>query len=382
MSQARTCPVCGRPGLPPNCGSCPQCDADLTCFQALDSLSSPAATHKTAKPVRKQTPWAAVALLAVLVVLLLAGLAASMKSRLSELDRELAAMRAKREQQQLPKPVPVAEPALPPESTIDNARTAAEQVPAAQTASSQEAVTTESGTVAPQQPAEQASKIEPSNPVASEAEAQQEAAPVAAEQQTEQPAATPQAQAGEGGKKPSSLLSGEPAPSGITLPSGASAQPPVKIQPVLRKRRMPQHEAAASKLAQSSEEARQPSTLLAGSIFSYAVKERESVWDIAERFYGDRKYYPVVMELNPHIFLGFTRKNSEVWLYADRREAASLYQRRIEQKEGLLLWNYEVRPGETWRSIYARFFLSRQSGTVFYGDQEVAPGRTVKIILR
>ncbi|MCW5211826.1 hypothetical protein VU04_02825, partial [Desulfobulbus sp. TB] len=34
-----TCPICERPGVPANSASCPQCDADLTCFQALESLS-------------------------------------------------------------------------------------------------------------------------------------------------------------------------------------------------------------------------------------------------------------------------------------------------------------------------------------------------------
>jgi hypothetical protein len=315
-----------------------------------------------------------------------------MKSRLSALDRELAAMRAKQEQQQ-PKPVPAAEPTVPLESKTPPAQAmTTEQAGATQpvlpTASSQQAVTTESAAATPSQAAEQiakeeqATKIEPSTQVASGTEAKQEATSVAAEQQTKQPAAATQAQADESGKGASNLPSEEPVTSGSTSPSGAAAQTPVEIQPVRRKRRVPQYAAVASKPTQSSEEARQPSSLLAGSVFSYSVKEKETVWEIAERFYGDRKYYPVVMELNPHVFLGFTRKNSDVWLYADRREAAALYQRRIEQKDGLLLWNYEVRPGETRRSIYARFFLSRASSTVFYGDQEVAPGRTVKIILR
>ena len=148
------------------------------------------------------------------------------------------------------------------------------------------------------------------------------------------------------------------------------------IQPEQRKRRVPQPVVAATAAAP------QPSSMLAGSVISYAVKEGENVWDIAQQFYGDRKYYPVVMELNPQVFLGFIRKGSEIWLYADRREAAALYQRRIEQKDGLLLWKYEVRPGETWRSIHARFFPPRYSGTVFYGDQDVAPGKTVRLILR
>ncbi|MCI5127947.1 MAG: hypothetical protein D3907_05480 [Candidatus Electrothrix sp. AUS3] len=39
MPYTLTCPVCERPGVPVNSASCPQCDADLTCFQALESLA-------------------------------------------------------------------------------------------------------------------------------------------------------------------------------------------------------------------------------------------------------------------------------------------------------------------------------------------------------
>ncbi|MFH0926080.1 MAG: LysM peptidoglycan-binding domain-containing protein [bacterium] len=38
-SDGQTCPVCGKEGLPLDAQQCPQCDADLSCFQALNKLS-------------------------------------------------------------------------------------------------------------------------------------------------------------------------------------------------------------------------------------------------------------------------------------------------------------------------------------------------------
>uniref|UniRef100_UPI0040579F32 LysM peptidoglycan-binding domain-containing protein n=1 Tax=Candidatus Electronema sp. TaxID=2698783 RepID=UPI0040579F32 len=382
MSQTRNCPVCGRPGLPPDCGSCPQCDADLTCFQALDSLASPTAATVAAPPKKRRFPWAAAGVLALLALLLLAGLAASMKNRLSELDRQLAELKAA------------------------EVRSAAESKP------KQEPVRA----AAPSPPAEQAAKppeskiqIDARVRIIDEREAARQAAAV---KETKNAAAVPPVKPEQSDAGPKVVLEAiespdtdeeeptgaaqppSPSPAAAEQPSPAAdladlpATPPVLLKPEFRKHRvrpapsvtaaedMPQRAAAAEQAAPAAAKP-QP-----GGSVSYLVKDGETVWDIAERFYGDRKYYPVVMEQNPHIFLGFIRKNSTVRLFADRSEAEALYQRRTERRDGLLLWKYEVRPGETWRSIYARFFLSRYSGMIFYGDQDVAPGKTMLIILR
>lgn len=381
MSQTRNCPVCGRPGLPPDCGSCPQCDADLTCFQALDSLASPAAATVAAPPKKRRFPWAAAGVLVLLALLLLAGLAASMKSRLSELDRQLAELkaaeaRAAAESNPKQKPVLAAAPpppaeqtAKPPESKIQiDARVRIiDEREAAQQAAVKE--TKNAAAVPPVKP-EQADAGPKVVLEAIESPDTDEEEPLGAAMPPPPPAAT--------AEQPS------PAADLADLP----ATPPVLLKPEFRKHRVrpAPSVAAAEDMAQRAAAAEQAAPAAAkpqpGGAVSYLVKDGETVWDIAGRFYGDRKYYPVVMEQNPHIFLGFIRKNSTVRLFADRSEAEALYQRRTERRDGLLLWKYEVRPGETWRSIYARFFLSRYSGMIFYGDQDVAPGKTMRIILR
>lgn len=419
MSQPRTCPVCGRPGLPPDCASCPQCDADLTCFQALDSLASPAVAASSAPTKKRRFPWAAAGVLILLALLLLAGLAASMKSRLSALDRQLAELRAadaRAAAESGPKQeaVPAAAPPaaelakLPPESKIQidarvhivDEREAAQQAgkaaaaavkPAEERKPAAEAVKT-----AAVQPAAPVKQIDAPPKVVQEAIRQpdEEEEPVGAAMPPLPAAKTAEQSAAsrdkpEDGQQPASSSASSDStgePDNAEQLADLPAPPPVLLKPEFRKHRVrPALPVAAAENA-AQEAAERPAPAAAkpqpGGAVSYAVKDGETVWDIAERFYGDRKYYPVVMEQNPHIFLGFIRKGSVVRLFADRSEAAALYQRNIERQDGLLLWKYEVRPGETWRSIYARFFLPRYSGLIFYGDQDVAPGKTMLVILR
>ncbi|CAK8720019.1 MAG: hypothetical protein CDV28_12910 [Candidatus Electronema aureum] len=445
MSQTHTCPVCGRHGLPPNCGSCPQCDADLTCFQALDSLSDPAAAKTAAALLPKRRfPWVAIAIIVTAVLLLLAGLSVSMKSRLSELDHQLAELKAaeqraamkKKHEESLssaPENKNVVEPVLPPESKIhidaqvrilderETETVAAKQELVGENHEQTSSKNTEENAVpvvakekseralVPDElPVDQKKTVEAENeatklvkvvreevlPDTAEVEllGSKMPPPVPVEKTTEQ--AVPLAPAEEKSANPAeveaAVVVAEPQALAVAqaIPSENNAElavlpetPPVVLTPKYRKHRV-KSIAMETVGTPAAEQVQNFAPIQRGGTFSYLVKDGENAWDIAERFYGNRKYYPVVMEQNPHIFLGFIRKGSSVRLFTDRREAAAFYQRKIEQREGLILWKYQVRSDETWRSIYARFFLPRYSSMIFYGNQEVIPGKTVKIILR
>ncbi len=351
-----------------------------------------------------------------------------MKSRLSKLDRELAVMRA--EQGKKSAPVPAAEKKLPQESTMQIDTQVSTPNPVSQIVVGEHPADTppptavnnkvpdkipveEHGATPEQVVAQKTGASEekrPENvakePILAKEEEQEKsaAAPSSADEKTEQPsgvqlvehekltteAAVSVAQEKAAKPSPENIPSAAGDEKTAVFPVQTETPPvePVEIRPEQRKHRVPplmrivpNAEAAKSGLM-GNPELQPPTVPPTSSTFSYLVKDGETAYDIAERFYGDRKYYPVLMEQNPHIFLGFIRRNSIVRLFADRRAAAAFYERRIEHQDGLMLWKYTVLPGETWRSIYARFFLPRYSGMVFYGDQNIAPGKTVRIILR
>ncbi|WP_417910685.1 hypothetical protein [Candidatus Electronema sp. PJ] len=384
-------------------------------------------------------PWVAVALIMTAILLLLAGLAVSMRSRLVELDRELMALR----QERAAKPAQLTKPVLPPDSKIHidaQVRILDDRQVAAKSAALKPLPTTQDTLAAAPQPVDQQvpsssakeekkidllnevtqqptlgankaetkqtlaseekqlveEKVAAVSPAASERMGQAEE-PLSAENKAEQSSAkqavenkelSPAAPAFPQEAKTTAPQPSEETKPPITEKQLATLPPPVDIHPRWRKQRVSNQKTTPSSAGTEASQ-RTPSlpqtaapVLLPERTFSYLVKDGETALDIAEKYYGHRKYYPVVMEQNPHIFLGFIRKNSIVRLFTDRREAIALYQQRIEQQDGLLLWKYHVRSGETWRSIYARFFLPRYSGLIFYGKQEIAPGKTIRVILR
>ncbi|MCI5124833.1 MAG: hypothetical protein D3925_10230 [Candidatus Electrothrix sp. AR5] len=116
--------------------------------------------------------------------------------------------------------------------------------------------------------------------------------------------------------------------------------------------------------------------------FLYLVKETDTLWGLAERFYGDGKYYPVIMEQNPGLVISNIDDEESLRFFNERSVLKDIYKRRIEWQDGLVLWKHKVRVGETRKSIEHRFASPGFSGRVFYEETpSIDPGATVRIIL-
>ncbi len=116
--------------------------------------------------------------------------------------------------------------------------------------------------------------------------------------------------------------------------------------------------------------------------FLYLIKETDTLWDLAERFYGDGKYYPVIMEQNPGLVISNIHDEEILRLFNERTVLEDIYKRRIEWRDGFVLWKHKVGAGETRQSIERRFASPGSSGRVFYEKvPSLHPGATVRIIL-
>jgi hypothetical protein len=382
MSQKSSCPVCGRQGLAPDCANCPQCDSDLTCFQVLDALS---AAPKTSSPVsaaqKKSFPWftmfsgAVLFVLLVFIILNIRGSFAALYQKVVTLpvketgpsqqvvsqadgkqsddkihidaqirildDRHNAKKRQSSDTAAAEKNKHADQASLP-EATIKTQDTVSEGNAVAQQ-------NTLSETEAPQ-------KVLTENEDTSSARPEQKGQPTEISESTTKQAATTEAAA----SKATEL-------------------------PVLKATRKRWIRATAQGYTRNPRVASKPAGQATSStIFFHQAQDGETVWELAEHFYGEGKYYPLIMELNPNIVQGRIQgTGKKVKLLTDRKQAVHQYQEHTEQRDGLLLWKHKVQPGETWQSLYARFFPPRYSGLVFYpGEQKVAPGKTVNIVLR
>lgn len=376
MSQKYSCPVCGRRGLPSGCARCPQCDADLTCFQVLDVLSEPAVD----KPSSKGRRLPVLAALIFLAAVLLAALALSMRSRVKELDRQLTELKAAQEavaSVKEEKPA-AAESAAVPAKPEEKSAAAANNIHIEAQVKIVDDPEEEGGLAAPVQPTAETAVPQQEAGTAGEEEhaavADNSSPPAAVVAQVQPPAVQPVSEEAKPEEQPA------------VLPKNL---PVLRAKPKKQAVRVAQPTPAANLEEEQQEmpgavrsQQAQPSRAVSARTFFYQTQDGETLQDIAERFYGDRRYYPVILEQNPYLPRSISSGN---WmrLFADAHQAAALYMRRTEQQNGLLLWRYEVRPGETWRTIYARFFPPRYSGRVFYDkNPQIVPGGTVLIILR
>ncbi len=340
MDEVRSCPVCGRQGIHAQSAACPQCDADLLCFQALDSLAQDPAPNSAQSPQHPR-PLLALSLILLFLLLIAGGLLLHTKKQVEFFAQNVAVLQSQspalaeepsvlvQEQQDQEEPENPTKTPL----TLSNVYKVDAQIKIVNTWE-------EYDHMQPDPLPEEVQQEEEEVPNFHASKVKVPVEPVEVEQNN-----LPQAQ------KSIVVLQGQP-------------KRRIQVPKDIKVRVRPAHPAPA--------------------LLVYQTQGGESLRQLAARFYGDERYYPVLMEQNPQLpSFGSLRKETLVQVFADKRQAQAVYQRKIEQREGLMLWNYEVQQGETWRSIYARFFPPRYSGRVFYAkNPEIIPGKSVQIILR
>ena len=394
MAGEVTCPVCERPGVPPDSKKCPQCDADLTCFQALDTLtekkSSLAAEELAAGEKEEERKGSSSSRRAVLLLLLLLVLIGSgflfyvlkaqehvhdLKHRVVSLKTDLLVAEQNVEQaRQMLCVLPEAEKmGVVEEDTFeeDDPLIYEEDKVQAIKAKVKDAVNTASF---------QPSKI-------SKLSKLPELSALSKASEVEETVVGSAASEGEKAEEAGLMVGlAESRVGKETAASESVESVPVVVVEVVSKR---------IELGRSSEDAPakmedphvESSPLLpeerwSERTFLYLIKETDTLWDLAERFYGDGKYYPVIMEQNPGLVISNIHDEEILRLFNERTVLEDIYKRRIEWRDGLVLWKHKVRAGETRKSIEDRFASPGFSGRVFYEKApNIHPGATVRIIL-
>ncbi|MCI5150378.1 MAG: LysM peptidoglycan-binding domain-containing protein [Candidatus Electrothrix sp. MAN1_4] len=370
MADVLTCPVCERPGVPAKSKVCPQCDADLTCFQALETLSkntgaASASTDKSARTPGKGSSGTqsgsrrAVLLLVLLLVLIGAFFSvyilraqdhtAVLKQRVVALKTDLQVA----------------------EQQVEEAKQALCVLP-----ESERMGAVEEDTFEEDDPLVYAEDLAAEASAEGEDKDSPEKIKETGQEQKQQVQVTGLATArsarseNKGGAKPE-MVAGEEAEKKAETPEieKTVSQAPVVVEVV---------EAAKKKRPVSLP----PEMHWSEKTFLYLVKETDTLWEIAERFYGNGKYYPVIMEQNQGLIISDIQKEESLRLLNDRAVLKEMYNRRIEWRDGTILWKHTVQSGETRQVIEERFAPSGVSGRVLYQDKpSLYPGAIIRVIL-
>jgi len=116
----------------------------------------------------------------------------------------------------------------------------------------------------------------------------------------------------------------------------------------------------------------------------YQVRENDTLWDIAERFYGSGFFYPVLLEHNPDLAIYDIGQKDRVAVLQDNEQVKRIYNEITEMRNGILYWYYTVRRGDTLASLKHRYCPSRNCFQIRAGqdpDSDLQPGEKMKIQL-
>ena len=91
--------------------------------------------------------------------------------------------------------------------------------------------------------------------------------------------------------------------------------------------------------------------------YNYQASNTDTLWRLAERFYGSGFYFPVILTHNPEVGIYALSGRDRLAILKDPKRAKDLYKEITEIKNGCLYWYYTVRPGDTPASINSRYCL-------------------------
>lgn len=116
----------------------------------------------------------------------------------------------------------------------------------------------------------------------------------------------------------------------------------------------------------------------------YQATDTDTLWEIAERFYGAGHFYPVLLEYNPELSIYNVSRKDRIAILKDTREAKRIYRAITLREENRLFWVYTVRAGDTPSVIKTRYCSGKACLPSEYDSNpnaQIHPGTKVKIQL-
>ncbi len=117
----------------------------------------------------------------------------------------------------------------------------------------------------------------------------------------------------------------------------------------------------------------------------YDAGEGDTLWDIAEKYYGSGHYYPVLLEHNPNICVYEIGEGVRLKILRNPRAARQIYRKIIVKEKDHLYWYYTVEEGDTFRSVINRFYRIKDVEKHLSGispDAEMQAGKRIRILLQ
>ena len=117
----------------------------------------------------------------------------------------------------------------------------------------------------------------------------------------------------------------------------------------------------------------------------YNTVDEDTLWDIAKKYYGQGKYYPVLLEHNPHAGIYDIGKGVTLNILKNGENAAEIYKKIIINKDGHFFWRYTVAKGDTLQSIIEKYYKKGQVKNDIpdlENGNELKPGEKIWVLIK
>ena len=121
-----------------------------------------------------------------------------------------------------------------------------------------------------------------------------------------------------------------------------------------------------------------------GDFRIYTTTKEDTLWHIAEKFYGSGSYFPVLMECNPSLNIFDMEKGIPVRILKDNLLALRLYRKITGMVGNRICFYYRVRKGDSFESIAGKFYNNEELAKrirEFNPHSELVPGKRIRIAL-
>lgn len=109
----------------------------------------------------------------------------------------------------------------------------------------------------------------------------------------------------------------------------------------------------------SSDENSVPVDTARGEVFLFhELGKGETLWSIARRYYDSGHFYPVLLEYNPGLGIYFDRSYGRIKILKDRQRAKQVLDEVMTVRRNTTLIQYKVMKGDTWERISERFYAN------------------------